>query len=118
MHEYEFELPFPPSVNSIWRVFQNRKIISAAGRKYRIKAIEQIKSQKVNQEALTQRLSVSIDFYPPDKRKRDLDNFNKAPLDALSHAGFWEDDSQIDRLVLTRKEVIKGGKLIIKVRVI
>ena len=36
-----------------------------------------------------------IEAWMPDKRVRDLDNLLKAPLDALTRAGFWVDDSQI-----------------------
>jgi len=30
---------------------------------------------------------------PPDKRARDIDNLFKVVCDALTHAGFWPDDS-------------------------
>ncbi|NBW22487.1 MAG: RusA family crossover junction endodeoxyribonuclease, partial [Caulobacteraceae bacterium] len=36
---------------------------------------------------------VVIEAFPPDRRKRDLDNILKSLLDALTHAGVWEDDS-------------------------
>lgn len=33
-----------------------------------------------------------IEYRPPDKRRRDVDNYNKAILDALTACGFWDDD--------------------------
>lgn len=50
------------------------------------------------------RLAVRLDAYPPDRRKRDLDNIGKAFLDALIHGGVYRDDSQIDRLEIIRGE--------------
>jgi crossover junction endodeoxyribonuclease RusA len=38
---------------------------------------------------------VEIAANQPDNRRRDLDNYLKAPLDALMSAGVYEDDSQI-----------------------
>lgn len=49
--------------------------------------------------------------YPPDKRKRDLDNLVKATQDALQHAGCYENDCDIDGLRVERGDVIKGGRI-------
>ena len=45
----------------------------------------------------------------PDRRRRDIDNVGKALLDALQHAGCFDDDEQIDVLHIERRTVIKGG---------
>lgn len=71
---------------------------------------------KLDNEGLECRLSVYIRFHPPCNRRRDLDNYTKATLDALTHAGFWEDDSQIDKLTISRAEKINKGRLVITVR--
>lgn len=55
------------------------------------------------------RVSVEISLHPPDKRKRDLDNYLKGVLDALTHVGIWDDDSQIDKLTIKRGIIVKGG---------
>lgn len=116
MNDYQFELPFPPSVNGYWRAFRGRQIISKAGRQYRKRLIEEVSELGLLNESIDCRLSVYISMYPPCKRKRDVDNYLKATLDALTHAGFWVDDEQIDRLCISRKEKAKGGKLSITVR--
>lgn len=47
----------------------------------------------------------------PDNRIRDLDNYNKALFDALTHAGVWEDDSQVKRMLVEWGPVIPKGKV-------
>ena len=47
-------------------------------------------------------------------RRRDLDNIQKPVLDALEHAGVYEDDSQIDLLVTRRRPVTKPGRIEIR----
>lgn len=64
------------------------------------------------------RLSVSIYAAPPDNRRRDLDNLPKAVLDALTHAQVWPDDSQLDRLLIERVPVQKGGMIRVEIEVL
>ena len=110
-------LPFPPSVNTYWRApnkgpLKGRHLISAAGRAYQSAAcaaiIEQLRRlpKPTNADA-----AVEIIFYPPDARRRDLDNYNKALFDALTHAGVWEDDSQVKRMLVEWGPVVPKGKV-------
>lgn len=48
------------------------------------------------------RIRLTIDAFPPDKRKRDLDNLFKAVLDSLQAARVFPDDCQIDELSIKR----------------
>lgn len=57
----------------------------------------------------TKEVAVTITLHAPDKRIRDIDNYIKATLDALTHAGVWKDDSQVARLTVIRGKVVKGG---------
>ena len=116
--DYEFELPYPPSVNGYWRNFQGRQIISKRGRDYRIDSINALIRLGLSHERISGRLSVSVVIHPPTLRKYDIDNWCKAPFDALTHAEFWEDDEQVDSLSIKKGEKIKGGLIKIKVRVI
>jgi crossover junction endodeoxyribonuclease RusA len=59
---------------------------------------------------------VSIDAYPPDRKRRDIDNVLKALLDALRAAGVYDDDEQVDYLLIRRMNVIKGGRIIVTVK--
>jgi len=109
----EITLPFPPSVNTYWRNFDGRMIISQKGREYRIAVGEQIilQDKVCNFEGP---LKVTIEAWRPDKRRRDLDNLLKATLDGLAHANVYDDDSQImDLRIYWAPDV--GGMLKIKI---
>lgn len=62
------------------------------------------------------RLEVHIQAFPPDKRRRDLDNVLKVCIDSLQQAGLFEDDSQIDYLLIERKEVVQDGQLKVDIK--
>jgi crossover junction endodeoxyribonuclease RusA len=102
------QLPFPPSVNSYWRTAtingQKRTMLSAKGRSYRNDAIAACVDSGAF-STISGRVRVCLTFCRKDRRAYDLDNFAKAVLDALQHAGVIEDDGQIDHLVLVRGEV-------------
>lgn len=55
--------------------------------------------------------AVEITLFPPDARRRDIDNYNKALFDALTHAGVWEDDSQVKRMLVEWGPVVPKGKV-------
>jgi len=111
---FEVTLPWPPTVNTYWRhAFKGGVAmiyISKDGQAYRTAVMGLIATKK---KIHTGRLRVEIESYPPDKRKRDLDNILKSLLDSLTYAGIWEDDSQIDDLRIYRTTI--GG--MVKVRV-
>ncbi len=103
----QLELPWPPSINHYWRHAKGRHYISIEGSVYR-ETVFWSTTKFRGQFKLEDRLSVHIDAYPPDKRKRDLDNVLKALLDALQHAGIYVDDSQIDHLSICRNKSLDG----------
>lgn len=109
----EITMPWPPSVNTYWRTFQGRMIISAKGRDYREAVADQVLMQKAAKH-YEGKLKVEIEAWRPDNRRRDLDNLLKAVLDALTHAGVWADDGLIVDLRIYWAENV-GGMLKIKV---
>ena len=55
-------------------------------------------------------VSLSAVFYPPDRRRRDLDNVGgKVLIDALAFAGLFHDDFQIKRINLEMREPMENG---------
>lgn len=109
----ELELPYPPSINHYWRRMRNRMVISKEGRKFRAAVVEILASQQVAPQAGP--LEVEVDVFPPDNRRRDIDNVQKALLDALQHGGAYADDSQVDDLLIHRREVVAGGMVQVRV---
>jgi crossover junction endodeoxyribonuclease RusA len=104
-------LPWPPTVNTYWRMVRGRMLISAKGREYRNAVCMQLAESPL----FKGRLKIEILAMPPDKRRRDLDNLLKAPLDALQWAGVIQDDSQFDEIHLIRGDVEKDGCLVVAI---
>jgi crossover junction endodeoxyribonuclease RusA len=111
----ELEIPYPVSVNAYYRSLGNRSILSKRGREYKkhAKSLEHLRGTF----SKDQRLKVTLNLYPPTRRVTDLDNLSKSALDLLEDAGIFVNDSQIDQLVLKRREVTKGGKAVVNIRV-
>ncbi len=115
-------LPFPPSVNSYWRApnkgpLAGRHLISSAGRTFRSNAaaavIEQLRRIP---KPLGGELSVNVVLFPPNRARRDLDNYLKALFDALTHSNVWEDDSQIKHMEVSWGPVVPKGSAEITIR--
>jgi crossover junction endodeoxyribonuclease RusA len=89
-------LPYPPSVNHLWRkgkTIAGRPVtyMSKEGTAFRGQVGWIVKGQRIKQ--IEWPAHVHIDAYPPDRRERDGDNLWKATLDALVHAGVLKGDS-------------------------
>ena len=116
MARFECVLGWPPSVNHL---YQNRRnggrFRTAKARQYEIdckKTIHDYGKGSVDPDA---RFSVSIVAYPPDRRRRDIDNLLKPILDAIQSAKVITDDSQIDQLAIRRSAPTKGGSIVVSV---
>lgn len=100
-------LPLPPTVNHYYCRQGNRTFIGSKGLKFRKQVAEIV--AEAGHKPLQGRLSLFAAIFPANRIKQDLDNRSKALQDALTHAGVWLDDEQIDQLTLVRREVVKGG---------
>jgi len=105
-------LPYPPSVNVIWRVFRNRIIKAKAGREYAKRV--QLEAQQQEAAPLQGPVSVSLRAYRPQKRG-DLDNTLKAAFDALNGVA-WDDDSQVVELHALRLDDKHNPRLEVSVQ--
>ena len=93
-------LPWPPSVNHYYRHVGPRVLISKDGRRYR-EAVAAV-ARRAGNPTFAEPVEVALDLYPPDNRRRDVDNSLKSTLDALTCARVFEDDSLIRKLTVTK----------------
>lgn len=105
-------LPLPPSVNSYRTIFRGRMGISKAGREFKSQVSDYVVEYRVPKLGKA-RLEMKVIIYPRDRRKQDIDNRIKALWDALGDAGVFDDDEQIDVLMIERGEIKKGGGVLV-----
>lgn len=103
----KFFFPYPPSVNTYWGFQGHRRFLT--NKALAFKAVVAQEVAKTNTRFGDARLAVIVKLYPPDKRARDLDNTLKPTIDAMMQAGLFNDDSQVDVIVISRGDRIKGG---------
>lgn len=89
-------LPFPPSVNNLFATVGRRRIPTERYAKWKAEAALMLMAQRPGK--VLGAVNIRIDLVPPDRRRRDIDNCGKAPLDALVKAGIISDDSAVRRL--------------------
>jgi crossover junction endodeoxyribonuclease RusA len=104
-----FVLPLPPTINHYYGQRGPRKFIKKDGIQYR-QDVQEIVTLAGHPMQLG-RLAVFVAVFPANRIRQDIDNRLKSLLDALTHSGVWEDDSQIDDLHIVRQSVIKGGRV-------
>lgn len=107
-------LEWPPTVNNYYSHTRNGVFISAKGRKFK-HSVELDVQEQYPDIQLTDSVLMEVKMYPPDKRKRDLDNHMKALQDSLVKCGLLEDDSLIDQLFIYRGPIVKGGLVIVEI---
>ena len=103
-----YTLLYPPSLNSNWRVYNGRILISKKYRAWQKQALKALMIQGLS-DPLMGAVAVELAVIPPDNRKRDIDNVSKPILDILTRAAVWVDDSQVNKLTITRKPMRIGG---------
>jgi crossover junction endodeoxyribonuclease RusA len=74
-----------------------------------------IRSQVRNKPIITENIKVVITAYPPDRRKRDIDNLCKATLDCLEKSQVIQNDNQVRSLNISFADIIKNGKVEIEI---
>lgn len=116
--QIELILPFPPTVNHYWIRTKTRNVcLSAEARQYRDDVtIAVMRQLRPPWPRLKSRLAVDVELSAPDRRRWDLDNRQKAIWDALQHASIFEDDGQIDRMLIERMPPCSTGYA--KVRIV
>ena len=108
-------LPWPPTVNDYYKVTRHgQRYLSTKVRGFRESVEESLGEQCPGLE-LDEQLFLEVYLFPPDRRKRDLDNYMKGLLDSVTQAKMWVDDSQVDQLHIYRGEVMSDGVVVVSV---
>lgn len=111
MRTVTLTLPWPPSVNRIWRAVGGRILLSLLARRYHRLAANALPTGKV--EPLTGRLAVVVILHPPaalTNVRHDVMNREKCLCDALTKQRVWLDDSQIDDFHVRRGKPSGKGR--------
>jgi crossover junction endodeoxyribonuclease RusA len=72
------QLPYPPSVNHYWGVSGKQRFIGKKGKEFRQAVAEACLDAQI--QTMDGRLAVHVAIWPPDNRKRDVDNTLKPLL--------------------------------------
>lgn len=124
MSDYQFEMPWPPTVNHYHqpvRMGKGVRIIKGQEAKQYAKDCEKwlrdlgLENEKIPED---KKLSMKLILHPPTLRKYDVDNRTKGIMDALSNSNFYADDSQVERLTIEKGEKVKDGMVEVFVSII
>jgi crossover junction endodeoxyribonuclease RusA len=107
-------IPYPPTGNHATKHAGGRHYTTEAVKRYRMEVATLAMAQDAA-KTLTGPLKVLVEVYPPDNRRRDLDNVFKSAGDAITKAGVWQDDYQICDLRLVRMDTRPGGQLVVHI---
>ena len=104
-------LPWPPTVNhSTGPTSNGGRYLTAEPRAFRHEVNLRVIAAGCPAFSDEARLSLDITLVPPDRRRRDCDNYAKSLQDALQICGVYKDDSQIDELRVVRNDVVIPGE--------
>ena len=120
MDQISLTLPWPPSVNRLWRMGKGNWYSTDQYRNFQKIVYYSVNLSRRLKFEDTATLGVNLYAYPPDKRKRDLDGLLKATLDSLQHSGLFKDDSMIKRLFLEMRDPDpeKKGKILLTIELV
>ena len=96
----KIEFPFlPVSVNkAFYTDFRSKTRHKSSDYRSFIKEVEHY----LPKEKISGEIEIELNFYFPDRRKRDIANYEKTLTDTLVHYGVIDDDSFIQRLVIEK----------------
>lgn len=107
---FKGSLPYPPSVNHLWKHWVHGVYMTAEGRAYKQTVLAHVKKLYTCKPCLGE-VALEIAVYYPDRRRRDLDNLLKITQDSLVYAGLLKDDRQIKDLRIYYAGQAHGGRL-------
>jgi len=108
----------PLSTQNVYKIASRggfaRMYMSKEGKDRKEEYHWELKQQWGRKKPLQGNLSIGIDLYFGDKRKRDWDNFHKLSMDAMSGI-VWDDDSQVLEAVVKKEYDKKNPRIEINI---
>ena len=109
----EITLPFPPSVNACLKPSRGRLVHTDKAREY--KRACRLLLKRTPEARIEGEVFVLFNFYMPDRRQRDINNYYKLVCDVLTDQNVIEDDSLIMHEFGSNCGVEKPGRVDIKI---
>ena len=110
-------LPFPPPVNGLYRNTKDRggRAKTAKYKAWQFDAGASLAIQRRSHVGgrVAGPVHLAFVFGRPDKRKRDLDNLLKAPIDLLVAQGVIDDDRDVHCIVARWSDEIEGVEIVV-----
>jgi crossover junction endodeoxyribonuclease RusA len=108
------DLALPPSLNRLWRSNRGRVHRAAPYVSWLRTAGWELLTQRP--ASLTGNVRITIAAGRPDRRRRDIDNLNKAVLDLLVSHGVIEDDSKVVTLTSSWDPDVPAGRVHVAIK--
>lgn len=103
----EFSVPIPPTINHAVGSRGKGRFLTKAYKEFLWDVASEWSRVKPAGWNPLSRFGILIELHFETRRKCDIDNRVKPLLDALTRAGVWSDDSQVDEIVVTRETIDK-----------
>ena len=104
-------VPFPPSVNHLYKRGRRGVYIDKKGQAWFQEAILAIQTTRgFRRSKFKGRLLIEVWLVPPSAHKYDLDNRLKALFDSIQQSGLIQDDAQFYRSTIHKYDKQPGGK--------
>jgi crossover junction endodeoxyribonuclease RusA len=110
--ELVLTLPAPPSVNNLFATVGKRRIRSKRYQAWAWDAAGMVQRQR-DGVCLYGRVNVTLE-HERTRRRKDLDNLSKAPLDLLVSLQVIEDDSLIESITSRWSDTVKGMQITVR----
>lgn len=106
-----FLLPYPPSVNRLWRFSRGRMYRTATYTDWIDTAYRNLLEQ-IEPPQFADKVRVTIHVGFPDKRKRDIDNLIKPVLDLIERADVVDNDFLVRDLRICESDDVSNGLMV------
>lgn len=95
MNSIKLRLPFPPSLNATYRWGRGNWYKTKAATDYTWMVKQAFLTKQIRGFEADKPLKLTVNAYPADKRKHDVDNILKVLMDSLQTAKVYDNDCQV-----------------------